>query len=135
MKKIKISVLVTCLVLGSFPVCLAQVSSSKPLAQKEKNIAKELPSLVFAAISFTLNPENKQMLGMISKILKDNPEKILMMKIHSASNRKSAQQLCDNRGNTIKHYLIEIKGISSDRIVFQCDTASTEDSKVDFSLE
>jgi hypothetical protein len=78
------------------------------------------PPLEFEGNTVKLTDKAKALLIAIAKVVKQQPQAVLNVNLSSVST-KSSQGNCFRRIEQIKNYLVEIQGISYDRIITHCD--------------
>ncbi|HMO33248.1 MAG TPA: OmpA family protein [Lacibacter sp.] len=94
----------------------------------------DLPSINFAGNKSDLSPEAKALLTSIATSLRSNPNcKVVIC--GSAAKSKSGQALGQKRVDAIVKYLIEVQGISADRVVAQYDCSEGDPSVVEIRAE
>jgi OmpA-OmpF porin, OOP family len=87
------------------------------IAQDNANCNFDLPSVSYMGNSTSLSASAKQMLEMISRVIKDNPGCRIRVEGHSTSS-KNLQQLSWDRVYSVINYLVERTGISEERFLF-----------------
>jgi len=90
----------------------------------EFNLLQESAELVFHDINFEvaksdLLPSSYPILDKLAIILKDNPSVIIEVQGHTDSDGSSSynQRLSEARANSVRDYLINVKGISATRLI------------------
>lgn len=94
----------------------------------------DLPSINFAGNGTTLSAEAKALVGSVASSLRGNPE-CKMIVCGSAAKSKSGQALGQKRVDAIVKYLVEVQGISADRVVAQYDCHEGDPSVVELRAE
>jgi outer membrane protein OmpA-like peptidoglycan-associated protein len=94
----------------------------------------DLPSINFAGNSSSLSAEGKALVGSVATSLRGNPECKLIV-CGSAAKSKSGQALGQKRVDAIVKYLVEVQGISADRVVAQYDCHEGDPSVVELRAE
>jgi hypothetical protein len=79
----------------------------------------KLPGIRFTGRSTVLSVASKETLSAIADAVKQNPTATLLL-TNWSQNSKSLQATCFKRVSTVKYYLIETLGISSDRVTVNC---------------
>jgi OmpA-OmpF porin, OOP family len=87
------------------------------IAQNDGDCNFNLPPISYMGNSTKLSASAKQMLEMISRQIKDNPECRIRVEGHATSG-KTLQQLSWDRVYSAIAYLVERTGISESRFVF-----------------
>lgn len=94
----------------------------------------DYPSLTFSGSGSSLNDASKGMLSAVAVRLKSNPTcNITIVGYPEAS--KSAQSSCQARVNAAKKHLIEKEGISSDRIMTNCEVGGGDKNTLDIKCQ
>ncbi len=94
----------------------------------------DLPSINFAGNSSSLSAEAKALVGSVASSLRGNPLCKLIV-CGSAAKSKSGQSLGQKRVDAIVKYLVEVQGISADRVVAQYDCHEGDPSVVELRAE
>ena len=94
----------------------------------------DLPSINFGGNSSVLSAEAKALVGSVATSLRGNPECKLTV-CGSAAKSKSGQALGQKRVDAIVKYLVEVQGISADRIAAQYDCHEGDPSVVELRAE
>ncbi len=94
----------------------------------------DLPSINFTGNSTILSAEGKALCGSVASSLRGNPE-CKMIVCGSAAKSKSGQALGQKRVDAIVKYLVEVQGISADRVVAQYDCHEGDPSVVELRAE
>lgn len=94
----------------------------------------DLPSINFGGNTSTLSAEAKALVGSVASSLRGNPECKLIV-CGSAAKSKSGQALGQKRVDAIVKYLVEVQGISADRVVAQYDCHEGDPSVVELRAE
>ncbi|MEQ1799238.1 MAG: hypothetical protein ABL872_14890 [Lacibacter sp.] len=94
----------------------------------------DLPSINFSGNSTALSAEGKALCGSVASSLRGNPE-CKMIVCGSAAKSKSGQALGQKRVDAIVKYLVEVQGISADRVVAQYDCHEGDPSVVELRAE
>ena len=94
----------------------------------------DLPSINFGGNSSVLSAEAKALVGSVATSLRGNPECKLTV-CGSAAKSKSGQALGQKRVDAIVKYLVEVQGISADRVVAQYDCHEGDPSVVELRAE
>lgn len=94
----------------------------------------DLPSINFTGNSTVLSAEGKALCGSVASSLRGNPE-CKMIVCGSAAKSKSGQALGQKRVDAIVKYLVEVQGISADRVVAQYDCHEGDPSVVELRAE
>jgi outer membrane protein OmpA-like peptidoglycan-associated protein len=94
----------------------------------------DLPSINFVGNSTALSAEAKALVGSVASSLRGNPE-CKMIVCGSAAKSKSGQALGQKRVDAIVKYLVEVQGISADRVVAQYDCHEGDPSVVELRAE
>ena len=94
----------------------------------------DLPSINFGGNSSSLSAEGKALVGSVATSLRGNPECKLIV-CGSAAKSKSGQALGQKRVDAIVKYLVEVQGISADRVVAQYDCHEGDPSVVELRAE
>ncbi|MFN8265170.1 MAG: OmpA family protein [Chitinophagaceae bacterium] len=94
----------------------------------------DMPSINFAGNSVVLSAEAKALVGSVATSLRSNPNcKIVIC--GSAAKSKAGQALGQKRVDAIVKYLVEVQGISADRVVAQYDCSEGDPSVVEIRAE
>lgn len=110
------------------PACCQAVLDS--LANMSACRIGDLPSISFRGSSRTLSSDAKAMLATVASKLKSNPACAVNITGYPAAS-KSSQALCTRRLDAIKKYLVETEGISSDRLITNCEVGGGDANTVD----
>ena len=94
----------------------------------------DLPSINFSGNSSSLSAEAKALVGSVATSLRGNPLCKLIV-CGSAAKSKSGQSLGQKRVDAIVKYLVEVQGISADRVVAQYDCHEGDPSVVELRVE
>ncbi len=94
----------------------------------------DLPSINFTGNSSSLSAEGKALVGSVASSLRGNPLCKLIV-CGSAAKSKSGQSLGQKRVDAIVKYLVEVQGISADRVVAQYDCHEGDPSVVELRVE
>ncbi len=94
----------------------------------------DLPSINFTGGSAVLSAEAKALLGSVATNLRGNPECKLVV-CGSAAKSKSGQAAGQKRVDAIVKYLVEVQGISADRVIAQYDCSEGDPSVVELRAE
>ncbi len=94
----------------------------------------DLPSINFTGNSSSLSAEGKALVGSVASSLRGNPLCKLVV-CGSAAKSKSGQSLGQKRVDAIVKYLVEVQGISADRVVAQYDCHEGDPSVVELRVE
>ncbi|MFT3846896.1 MAG: OmpA family protein [Lacibacter sp.] len=94
----------------------------------------DLPSITFAGNSTALSTEAKALVGSVASSLRGNPNCKLVV-CGSAAKSKSGQALGQKRVDAIVKYLVEVQGISADRVIAQYDCHEGDPSTVELRAE
>jgi outer membrane protein OmpA-like peptidoglycan-associated protein len=111
------------------PECCKNVNVAPPAC----NLV-DLPSINFAGNGTSLSAEAKALVGSVASSLRGNPE-CKMIVCGSAAKSKSGQALGQKRVDAIVKYLVEVQGISADRVVAQYDCHEGDPSVVELRAE
>ena len=111
------------------PECCKNIVAAPPAC----NLV-DLPSINFAGNGTALSAEAKALVGSVASSLRGNPECKLIV-CGSAAKSKSGQALGQKRVDAIVKYLVEVQGISADRIVAQYDCHEGDPSVVELRAE
>lgn len=111
------------------PECCKNLAAAPPAC----NLV-DLPSINFAGNSSSLSAEGKALVGSVASSLRGNPECKLIV-CGSAAKSKSGQALGQKRVDAIVKYLVEVQGISADRVVAQYDCHEGDPSVVELRAE
>ncbi|MGI8581646.1 MAG: OmpA family protein [Chitinophagaceae bacterium] len=90
----------------------------------------DLPSISFKGNSSSLNDDTKALLATIASKLKANAICDIIITGYSAPS-KASQAVCNKRIQAIKRYLMEVEGISSDRITTNCEIGGGDANTID----
>jgi outer membrane protein OmpA-like peptidoglycan-associated protein len=94
----------------------------------------DMPSINFAGNSVVLSTDAKALIGSVATSLRGNPNCKLVV-CGSAAKSKSGQALGQKRVDAIVKYLVEVQGISADRIVAQYECSEGDPSVVELRAE
>lgn len=94
----------------------------------------DLPSINFAGSTTALSTEAKALVGSVASSLRGNPNCKLIV-CGSAAKSKSGQALGQKRVDAIVKYLVEVQGISADRVIAQYDCHEGDPSVVELRAE
>ncbi len=111
------------------PECCKNLAAAPPAC----NLV-DLPSINFGGNSSSLSAEGKALVGSVATSLRGNPECKLIV-CGSAAKSKSGQALGQKRVDAIVKYLVEVQGISADRVVAQYDCHEGDPSVVELRAE
>ena len=90
----------------------------------------DLPSISFKGNTNILSSDAKAMLATVASKLKGNADCTISVTGYPSSS-KASQALCNKRANSIKVYLIEVEGISADRVSVSCQIGGGDTNTVD----
>ncbi len=79
----------------------------------------DYPSLAFKGSATSLSADNKAMLATVAAKMKQHPDCKIVINGYPETN-KASQANCTERLEKIKNYLVEVGGISADRITTEC---------------
>jgi OmpA-OmpF porin, OOP family len=94
----------------------------------------DLPSINFAGSGTAISAEAKALLGGVASNLRSNPSCKLIV-CGSAAKSKTGQSQGQKRVDAIVKYLVEVQGISADRVVAQYDCHEGDPSVVELRAE
>ncbi len=94
----------------------------------------DLPSINFAGNGTALSTEAKALVGSVASSLRGNPNCKLVV-CGSAAKSKSGQALGQKRVDAIVKYLVEVQGISADRVIAQYDCHEGDPSVVELRAD
>jgi outer membrane protein OmpA-like peptidoglycan-associated protein len=90
----------------------------------------DLPSLSYKGNSTMMSADNKSMLASVAAKLKESGNCNITITGYPATS-KASQSLCGKRTEAIKQYLMEKEGISSDRIMTNCEIGGGDANTID----
>jgi hypothetical protein len=90
----------------------------------------DYPSLAFKGNNSSLSADNKAMLAAVAAKMKDHPECGININGYPETS-KASQSNCQKRLDAIKNYLVEVGGISADRITTNCEVGGGDSNTVD----
>lgn len=100
----------------------------------KKDIVKDCPcdypTLGFRGNTPSLSADNKQMLSSVASKMKVNPDCSINITGYPETS-KASQANCQKRLDAIKRYLVEVGGISADRINTNCEPGGGDSNSVD----
>lgn len=98
------------------------------------NCPSDFPSLNFSGRANRLSSDIKATLATVATKLKSSPGCNITIKGYPETS-KSSQASCQRRVDLIKNYLIEREGISSDRIITNCEVGGGEKNTIDIQAQ
>ena len=90
----------------------------------------DLPGISFRGNANILSNDSKAMLATVASKLKQNADCTISLIGYSTA-WKTSQAMCHRRLNAIKAYLVEVEGISGDRVRVSCQIGSGDTNTVD----
>lgn len=90
----------------------------------------DLPSMSFRAGSNTLSNDAKAMLATVASKMKANAECSITVTGYPVAS-KASQALCNRRTNAVKNHLVEVEGISANRIMTNCQVGGGDANVID----
>jgi len=111
------------------PDCCANMQRMSDSASVGCSLS-DMPSLSFKGNSGTLSSDAKSMLATVAGKLKESGNCNITITGYPATS-KASQSLCGRRTDAIKQYLIEQEGISSDRIMTNCEVGGGDANTID----
>jgi OmpA-OmpF porin, OOP family len=101
--------------------------TTKPPA---KECPCDYPSLAFKGNNSSLSADNKAMLATVAAKMKEHPDCKIVINGYPETS-KASQSNCQKRLDAIKNYLVEVGGISADRITTNCEVGGGDSNTVD----
>jgi outer membrane protein OmpA-like peptidoglycan-associated protein len=114
------------------PACCKAVLDS--LANMVPACNLSLPSISFKGNRTTLTSDAKAMLAAVALQLKNSATCSIVINGYPAAS-KASQAVCNKRLESIKDYLVETEGISSDRIETNCIVGGGDTNTVDIKVK
>lgn len=90
----------------------------------------DMPSITFRGGNNTLSNDAKAMLATIAAKMKANAECSITVTGYPVAS-KASQALCNRRANAVKNHLVEVEGISADRIITNCQVGGGDANVID----
>ena len=90
----------------------------------------DMPSMSFKSGNGSLNNDAKAMLATIASKMKANAECTITVTGYPVAS-KASQALCNRRANAVKNHLVEVEGISADRIMVNCQVGGGDANVID----
>lgn len=90
----------------------------------------DMPSITFRGGNNSLSNDAKAMLATIAAKMKANAECSITVTAYPVAS-KASQALCNRRTNAVKNHLVEVEGISADRIITNCQVGGGDANVVD----
>ncbi|MEP6676581.1 MAG: OmpA family protein [Ferruginibacter sp.] len=115
------------------PACcsaMAHMMDSASMPKQSTCNIGDLPSISFKGSSKVLTANAKAMLASVAAKLKNNPTCNISVTSYPAASKPS-QNLCNQRLEVIKRYLVEKENISADRIATNCEVGGGDENTVD----
>lgn len=111
------------------PECCANMQKMADSASAACSLG-DLPSLSYKGNSTMMSADNKSMLASVAAKLKESGTCNITITGYPATS-KASQSLCGKRTEAIKQYLMEKEGISSDRIMTNCEIGGGDANTID----
>ena len=90
----------------------------------------DMPSISFRGGNNTLSNDAKAMLATVASKMKANAECSITVTGYPVAS-KASQALCNRRANAVKNYLVEVEGISADRVMTTCNVGGGDANVID----
>ena len=90
----------------------------------------DMPSITFRSGNNSLSNDAKAMLATIASKMKASAECTITVTGYPAAS-KASQSLCNRRANQVKNHLVEVEGISADRIMTNCQVGGGDANVID----
>ena len=90
----------------------------------------DMPSISFRSGNNTLSNDAKAMLATVASKMKASAECSITVTGYPVAS-KASQALCNRRSNAVKNYLVEVEGISADRVMVNCEVGGGDANVID----